>query len=116
VKKQIKILDHRLEKALAKHNHTLASNKRLREGIDNMRRERIVFAQVQFARRACHCWPSSVAGSSAATWRELGSGSALLALCSARTLSRRGERERVCCCYTPLVAETGTRRGEWWAG
>jgi hypothetical protein len=49
VKKQIKILDHRLEKALAKHNHTLASNKRLREGIDNMRRERIVFAQV----RAC---------------------------------------------------------------
>lgn len=46
VKKQIKILDHRLEKALAKHNHTLASNKRLREGIDNMRRERIVFAQL----------------------------------------------------------------------
>jgi hypothetical protein len=56
VKKQIKILDHRLEKALAKHNHTLASNKRLREGIDNMRRERIVFAQVRFTRRAGHRW------------------------------------------------------------
>lgn len=74
VKKQIKILDHRLEKALAKHNHTLASNKRLREGIDNMRRERIVFAQVRFVRRACHRWRCSVAGWLAATWRELGCG------------------------------------------
>mmetsp|Transcript_40729 Transcript_40729/g.77773 ORF Transcript_40729/g.77773 Transcript_40729/m.77773 type:complete len:538 (+) Transcript_40729:438-2051(+) len=46
VKKQIKILQNRLEKALAKHNGTLASNRTLRENIDNLRRERLVFNQM----------------------------------------------------------------------
>jgi chromosome segregation ATPase len=43
VKKQIKILTNRLEKALQKHNGTMAANKKLRENIDNLRRERQVF-------------------------------------------------------------------------
>lgn len=46
VKKQIKILANRLEKALQKHNATMAANKKLRENIDNLRRERLVFDQL----------------------------------------------------------------------
>mmetsp|Transcript_13220 Transcript_13220/g.28026 ORF Transcript_13220/g.28026 Transcript_13220/m.28026 type:complete len:522 (-) Transcript_13220:418-1983(-) len=46
VKKQIKILANRLEKALQKHNATMAANKKTRENIDNLRRERLVFDQL----------------------------------------------------------------------
>jgi len=41
--KQIRILENRLDKALVKFNEALAHNKQLREVIDNLRRERVVF-------------------------------------------------------------------------
>ena len=41
--KQIRILENRLDKALVKFNEALAHNKQLRETIDNLRRERVVF-------------------------------------------------------------------------
>ena len=41
--KQITVLENRLEKALVKFNKALAVNKRLRQLIDNLRRERLVF-------------------------------------------------------------------------
>ena len=43
VAKQIRILENRLDKALVKFNEALAHNKSLREQIDNLRRERVVF-------------------------------------------------------------------------
>ena len=43
VAKQIKILENRLDKAIVKFNEALAHNKHLRETIDNLRRERVVF-------------------------------------------------------------------------
>jgi hypothetical protein len=43
VQKQIRILENRLDKALVKFNEALAHNKNLRETIDNLRRERVVF-------------------------------------------------------------------------
>jgi chromosome segregation ATPase len=43
VQKQIRILENRLDKALVKFNEALAHNKSLRENIDNLRRERVVF-------------------------------------------------------------------------
>ena len=43
VAKQIKILENRLDKAIIKFNEALAHNKHLRETIDNLRRERVVF-------------------------------------------------------------------------
>ena len=46
IQKQIKILENRLEKALVKYNESIAHNKQLRESIDNLRRERIVFDQI----------------------------------------------------------------------
>jgi DNA repair exonuclease SbcCD ATPase subunit len=46
VNKQIRILENRLDKALVKFNEALANNKRLREQIDNLRRERVVFDQI----------------------------------------------------------------------
>ena len=46
IQKQIKILENRLEKALQKFNEALAHNKQLRETIDNLRRERVVFDQI----------------------------------------------------------------------
>jgi len=46
IRKQIKILDNRLDKALQKYNATLAHNRKLRENIDNLRRERLVFDQI----------------------------------------------------------------------
>ena len=44
--RQIQILENRLDKALKKYNEALAHNKRLRENIDNLRRERLVFDQI----------------------------------------------------------------------
>ena len=46
IKKQIKILENRLDKALQKYNESLAGNKQLRSNIDSLRRERIVFDQI----------------------------------------------------------------------
>lgn len=43
VQKEIKRLENRLDKALVKFNEALAHNKHLRETIDNLRRERVVF-------------------------------------------------------------------------
>lgn len=43
VSKQIRILENRLDKSLIKFNEALAQNKILREEIDNLRRERVVF-------------------------------------------------------------------------
>jgi len=43
VNKQIKVLEHRLHRALVKFNEAIAANKDLREEIDNLRRERVVF-------------------------------------------------------------------------
>jgi coiled-coil domain-containing protein 63/114 len=43
VHKQIRILENRLDKSLIKFNEALAQNKLLREEIDNLRRERVVF-------------------------------------------------------------------------
>ena len=41
--RQIKMFEGRLDKALVKFNESLARNKELREQIDHMRRERVVF-------------------------------------------------------------------------
>lgn len=46
VQKQIRILENRLDKALVKFNEALAHNKQLREQIDNLRRERVVFDNI----------------------------------------------------------------------
>ena len=46
VQKQIRILENRLDKALVKFNEALAHNKQLRETIDNLRRERVVFDNI----------------------------------------------------------------------
>ena len=43
VQKQVKVLEHRLHRALVKFNEAIAANKDLREEIDNLRRERVVF-------------------------------------------------------------------------
>ena len=46
IQKQIKILENRLDKALVKFNEALAHNKKLRETIDNLRRERAQFDKI----------------------------------------------------------------------
>ena len=46
VQKQIKILENRLDQALVKFNQALAQNKSLRETIDDLRRERVVFDNI----------------------------------------------------------------------
>lgn len=43
IQKQIRMLENRLDKALVKFNEALGYNKKLRETIDNLRRERVVF-------------------------------------------------------------------------
>ena len=43
VEKQVRVLENRLDKALVKFNEAIVSNRVLREEIDNLRRERIVF-------------------------------------------------------------------------
>ena len=43
IKKNIRMLENRLDKALVKYNEALGHNKKLRTNIDNLRRERIVF-------------------------------------------------------------------------
>jgi len=46
IQKQIRQLENRLEKALIKFNEALAQNKELREEIDGLRRERVVFDSI----------------------------------------------------------------------
>mmetsp|Transcript_19437 Transcript_19437/g.35346 ORF Transcript_19437/g.35346 Transcript_19437/m.35346 type:complete len:551 (+) Transcript_19437:59-1711(+) len=46
VQKQIRILENRLDKALQKFNMAIASNRNLREQIDTLRRERVVFDDI----------------------------------------------------------------------
>ena len=44
--KEIKNLENRLDKSNQKYNSTIAYNKKLREEIDTLRRERLVFEQI----------------------------------------------------------------------
>jgi chromosome segregation ATPase len=46
IQKQIRVLENRLDKALIKFNKSLATNKNLRDIIDNLRRERAVFESI----------------------------------------------------------------------
>merc|ERR1712178_512164 len=46
VQKQIRILENRLDKALQKFNEAIAANRNLREQIDTLRRERVVFDDI----------------------------------------------------------------------
>lgn len=46
VNKQIRILENRLDQALVKFNQALAKNKELRQDIDDLRRERVVFDNI----------------------------------------------------------------------
>ena len=46
IAKQVKVLEHRLHRSLIKFNETISSNKELREEIDNLRRERVIFDNV----------------------------------------------------------------------
>lgn len=46
VEKQVRVLENRLDKSLIKFNEGIAGNKEMRETIDNLRRERIVFDQL----------------------------------------------------------------------
>jgi len=46
VAKQIRVLENRLDKALQKFNDAIAHNKELREHIDGLRRERVVFDSI----------------------------------------------------------------------
>ncbi|CEM33805.1 unnamed protein product [Vitrella brassicaformis CCMP3155] len=46
ISKQIRVLENRLDKALQKFNEAVAHNKSLRESIDGLRRERVVFDSI----------------------------------------------------------------------
>lgn len=46
IQKQVRILENRLDKALVKFNEALAHNKQLRDEIDDLRRERVVFDSI----------------------------------------------------------------------
>merc|ERR1719287_313436 len=46
VQKQIRVLENRLDKALQKFNEAIEANKALREQIDTLRRERVVFDDI----------------------------------------------------------------------
>ena len=46
IEKQIRILENRLEKALVKFNEAISHNKVLRDQIDDLRRERVVFESI----------------------------------------------------------------------
>jgi len=46
IQKQVRILENRLDKALVKFNEALAHNKKLRDEIDDLRRERVVFDSI----------------------------------------------------------------------
>ena len=46
VQKRIKLLENRLEKAYVKYNQSVTHNKQLREQINNLRRERLMFESI----------------------------------------------------------------------
>merc|ERR1740127_109179 len=46
VQKQIRVLENRLDKALQKFNESIEANRGLREQIDTLRRERVVFDDI----------------------------------------------------------------------
>lgn len=46
IQKQIRILENRLDKSLVKFNEAIAHNKKLRDSIDDLRRERVVFENI----------------------------------------------------------------------
>merc|ERR1712151_787886 len=46
VQKQIRVLENRLDNALQKFNEAIATNRSLREQIDTLRRERVVFDDI----------------------------------------------------------------------
>jgi hypothetical protein len=46
IQKQIRILENRLDKALMKFNEAISGNKTLRDQIDDLRRERVVFENI----------------------------------------------------------------------
>lgn len=46
IQKQIRILENRLDKSLIKFNEASANNKKLRDQIDDLRRERVVFENI----------------------------------------------------------------------
>ena len=46
IEKQIRILENRLDKALIRFSEAVSSNKQLRQEIDDLRRERVVFESV----------------------------------------------------------------------
>lgn len=46
IQKQIRILENRLDKSLIKFNESIAHNKKLRDQIDDLRRERVVFENI----------------------------------------------------------------------
>lgn len=46
VQKRIKLLENRLERAYVKFNSSITHNKQLREQINNLRRERIMFESI----------------------------------------------------------------------
>jgi coiled-coil domain-containing protein 63/114 len=46
IQKQIKILENRLDKSLIKFNEAISHNKKLRDEIDDLRRERVVFENI----------------------------------------------------------------------
>jgi coiled-coil domain-containing protein 63/114 len=46
IQKQIRILENRLDKSLMKFNEAIAHNKTLRDSIDDLRRERVVFENI----------------------------------------------------------------------
>ena len=46
IQKQIRILENRLDKALLKFNEAISHNKTLRDNIDDLRRERVVFENI----------------------------------------------------------------------
>eukprot|EP01038_Epipyxis_sp_PR26KG_P004134 gene4134-5888_t len=46
IQKQIRILENRLEKALIRFNEAISHNKSLRDNIDDLRRERVVFENI----------------------------------------------------------------------
>ncbi|GIL88327.1 hypothetical protein Vretimale_15075 [Volvox reticuliferus] len=46
VQKRIKLLENRLEKAYVKYNQSITHNKQLREQINNLRRERLMFESI----------------------------------------------------------------------
>ena len=56
--KRIRILENRLDHALVRFNEALAVNKQLREEIDHLRRERVVFDNIN--RSACCNTPSTL--------------------------------------------------------